>query len=99
MRVAFVLACFALLLAGPALAERRTFVIANNADGYGVDRCLATGAGCGLTIATAYCHAREFDHAVSFRKLDRAEITGSVSRAAPACHGACDEFIAIVCGR
>ena len=27
-----------------AQAEKRTFIIANNADGYGVDRCLATGA-------------------------------------------------------
>src|SRR5262249_46028308 len=98
MRVASVVACCALLLAGPALAERRTFVIANNADGYGVDRCLATGAGCGLTIATAYCRARDFDHAVSFHKLDRAEITGTVLSDASTCRSACDDFIAIECG-
>ena len=30
-----------------AQAEKRTFIIANNSDGYGVDRCLATGATCG----------------------------------------------------
>ena len=27
-----------------AQAEKRIFIIANNADGYGIDRCLATGA-------------------------------------------------------
>ena len=35
-----------------AQAERRVFIIANNADGYGVDRCLATGARCGVAVAT-----------------------------------------------
>ena len=50
----------ALVLAGVTLvsaahAEKRTFIIANNADGYGVDRCLATGATCGEEFATAYC--------------------------------------------
>ena len=48
MRLAFA----ALVVAGAvfctaAQAEKRTFIIANNADGYGVDRCLATGATCG----------------------------------------------------
>jgi hypothetical protein len=36
-----------------AQAEKRVFIIANNSDGYGVDRCLATGASCGLPVATA----------------------------------------------
>ena len=43
-----------------AQAEKRTFIIANNSDGYGVDRCLASGAACGKAVATAYCKAREF---------------------------------------
>jgi hypothetical protein len=30
-----------------AQAEKRLFIIANNPDAYGVDRCLATGASCG----------------------------------------------------
>src|SRR4051812_1217197 len=41
-----------------AQAEKRIFIIANNSDGYGVDRCLASGASCGKTVATAYCQAR-----------------------------------------
>ena len=82
----------------PAQAERRIFIIANNADGYGVDRCLASGATCGAAIATAYCRSRDFDQAASFRKVDRDEITGAVP-ASTACHGTCEDFIAIECTR
>ena len=40
---------FAAVICGSvaAQAERRVFIIANDPDGYGVDRCLATGATCG----------------------------------------------------
>jgi len=38
-----------------AQAEKRIFIIANNPDGYGVDRCLSSGATCGVAVATAYC--------------------------------------------
>jgi hypothetical protein len=80
-----------------AQAEKRTFIIANNADGYGVDRCLATGASCGNTVATAYCKSRDYLQAASFRKVDRDEITGVV----PSKNGtfARDEFVAIECLR
>ncbi len=80
-----------------AQAEKRTFIIANNADGYGVDRCLATGASCGVAVATAYCQSRDFAQAASFRKVDRDEITGAV----PSTNGssARDEFVAIECRR
>ena len=37
-----------------AQAEKRIFIIVNDPDGYGVDRCLATGARCGTAVATAY---------------------------------------------
>jgi hypothetical protein len=90
--------CFALVIATAAQAEKRIFIIANNADGYGVDRCLASGASCGTVVATAYCRTQEFQRALSFRKVERGEITGAVP-AGPACRGACDEFIAIECGR
>ena len=87
-------------LAGPAGAETRIFVIANNAGGYGVDRCLAGGEPCGVTVATAYCQAQSFAQARSFRKVDRDEITGAVPTSAGGCHGgACDEFVAIECSR
>src|SRR5262245_7247004 len=88
---------FAAVLYGnvSAQAESRIFIIANNPDGYGVDRCLATGASCGTAVATAYCQAREFAHAGSFRKVDRDEITGVI----PAGFSKTDEFVAIECRR
>ena len=86
-------------IASPAAAETRIFIIANNADGYGVDRCLAGGETCGAKVATAYCQAQQFALARSFRKVDREEITGAVPTS-KACHGpACDEFVAIECAR
>jgi len=88
----------ALLVAAPAQAERRIFIIANNADGYGVDRCLASGASCGSNVATAYCRAQDFQRALSFRRIDRAEVTGTVPRTGR-CPGACDDFVAIECSR
>jgi hypothetical protein len=80
-----------------AQAEKRTFIIANNSDGYGVDRCLASGATCGVAVATAYCKAREFAQVASFRKIDHDEITGGV----PSTTGSAgrDEFVAIECTR
>jgi hypothetical protein len=78
-----------------AQAEKRIFIIANNPDGYGVDRCLATGATCGAPIATAYCQARDFKQAASYRKVDRDEITGAI----PTGGGRGEEFVAIECSR
>ena len=78
-----------------AQAEKRTFIIANNADGYGVDRCLASGAICGAAVASAYCRARDFAQAASYRRLDRGEITGAI----PAGFSKTEEFVAIECMR
>jgi len=93
----------ALIVAGAASAraEKRLFIIANNSDGYGVDRCLASGSACGETIANSYCHAREFAQALSFRKVERDDITGAVPASeTDACSGgACDAFVAIECSR
>ena len=84
----------------PAQAEKRVFIIANNADGYGVDRCLASSASCGTPIANAYCQARDYAQAASFRKVERDEITGAVPSNNAACHGGtCDQFVAIECSR
>jgi hypothetical protein len=83
----------------PAQAEKRLFIIANNSDGYGVDRCLANGAACGSAAATAYCTSHQFHTALSFRKVDRDDITGAIP-ASTGCSGAsCEEFVAIECGR
>jgi hypothetical protein len=91
----------ALLGAASAKAEKRIFIIANNADGYGVDRCLATGANCGAAAANSYCRSRQFTQALSYRKVDRDDITGAVPTSGPgSCRGAtCDDFVAIVCSR
>jgi hypothetical protein len=89
-----------LTLTAPALAENRVFIIANHADGYGVDRCLATGERCGVTVATAYCQSQSFTLAKSFRKIERDEITGAVPAASSsACGGSCESFVAIECSR
>src|SRR5947207_14235004 len=101
MRLPIVLGALAgaLILAASARAETRIFIVANNADGYGVDRCLATGARCGAVAATAYCRAREFAEARSFRRVERGEITGATTADGEACRKSCEEFVAIECSR
>ena len=76
-------------------AESRIFIIVNDPSGYGVDRCLATGASCGAAVATAYCRSREFTQAASFRKVEREEITGAI----PIGVTKSEEFVAIECSR
>ena len=76
------------------------FIISSNADGYGVDRCLETGAKCGAAAAAAYCKSRQFIQAASYRKIERDEITGSVGAKGGVCDGIkCDEMVAIICTR
>ena len=91
----------ALMSATSAFAEKRMFIIANNADGYGVDRCLASGAPCGEAAANSYCRSHEYGHALSYRKVDRDDITGAIPTSGPgSCRtGHCDEFVAIECLR
>jgi hypothetical protein len=103
MRLRSVLAGLALsvMLGSAAGAETRIFIIANNANGYGVDRCLAEGRTCGRTVATAYCVSQQFAHALSYRKVEREEITGAVpASAGDGCKaGVCEAFVAIECTR
>jgi hypothetical protein len=83
-----------------AQAERRIFIIPSNADGYGVDRCLATGATCGTAVATAYCKSRDFAQAISFGKVDPGDVTGAVIASDASCQrGSCAESVAIECTR
>ncbi len=90
-----------LLGAAAAQAEKRMFIIANDGDGYGVDRCLASGAPCGAAVAASYCKSRQFAQALSFRKVDRDDITGAIPTGDPStCKGGtCDTFVAIECSR
>src|SRR5262245_9015353 len=89
----------ALLAATAAQAEKRVFVVANNADGYGIDRCLATGANCGKAAAAAYCRAQAFDEALAFGRIDPADVTSAAPANSPGCRGVCGEFVAIECRR
>ena len=99
--ICLALALAAALSAAPAAAENRIFVIANNADGYGVDRCLASSAPCGEAVANSYCRSHEYGQALSYRKVDRDDITGAIPASAPGgCRGGhCDDLVAIVCSR
>jgi hypothetical protein len=97
---ALALAVAALAGVSAARAETRTFIIVNNADGYGIDRCLASGARCGAVAATALCKAREFVLAVSYRKVDKGDITGGIPVSSRDCPGGiCEHFVAIECAR
>ena len=90
-----------LLSSSAAFADTRVFIIANQADGYGVDQCLARGDKCGAHAARAYCQQRDFAQAVSYRRVDPDEITGSVPKNVSANCGrsGCNEYVAITCQR
>jgi hypothetical protein len=98
MRFALAVLLAVVAFATPAAAEpeKRTFIVASNADGYGVDRCLAAGARCGAAVARAYCRSRDYAQAIAFRKAYQSE----VARAEPACSGrSCEQYVAIECTR
>ena len=102
MRIALAVMTCAVILVGlaPAQAEKRIFIVSNNAGSYGTDRCLADGQTCGAAAATAYCQSHEFKTAESFHKVDRDDITGAVPTSSGTCRGGhCDEFVAIECTR
>jgi len=96
-----VIACAFLLGASAASADSRVFIIANQADSYGIDQCLANGQKCGAHAARSYCQSREFASASAYRRVDPDEVTGSVPGAGNAkCTGSgCDEYVAITCQR
>ena len=95
-----VLACVLVLAASVASADSRVFIIANEADGYGVDQCLARGEKCGAHAARSYCQSRDFAQATSYRRVDPDEITGSVPKRGANCtHAGCNEYVAITCQR
>jgi len=88
------ISCASILAASSAFAETRVFIIANQADGYGVDQCLAKSEKCGAQVARTYCQSP------SYRRVDPDEITGSVPKTGANCsHGHCDEYVAITCQR
>jgi hypothetical protein len=97
MRILLAAAALLYLGAAPVIAETHVFIIENHAD-YGVDRCLVSGARCGQVVASAYCQARNYSQAASFRKVDPDEVTGSTGQTT--CRGAlCGDWVAIECTR
>jgi hypothetical protein len=84
---------------GSAQAERRIFIIAYDGDGYGIDRCLASGDRCGAAAANAYCRTHEFAQAASYRKVDRSDITGAIPAGGGSCSGSTCDVVAILCSR
>src|SRR5882724_12834946 len=96
-----IFACAFLLAAPAALADSRVFIIANQADGYGIDQCLARGDRCGASAARSYCQSRDFAQATNYRRVDPDEITGAVPKGAnDKCSGSgCGEYVAITCQR
>ncbi len=94
-------ACVILMAASSAYADSRVFIIANQSDGYGVDKCLASGEKCGASAARVYCQSREFAQATAFRRVDPDEVTGAVPKSSGGtCSGNdCGEYVAITCQR
>src|SRR6201991_4610314 len=94
------LACLAVVTASAASADSRVFIIENQADGYGVDQCLARSEKCGAHAAQSYCQSRNFAQASSYRRVDPDEITGSVPKEHENCgRSGCGDYIAITCQR
>ncbi len=94
------LVCLFVFADSAASADSRIFIVANQADGYGVDQCLARGEKCGAHAARSYCQSRDFTQATSYRRVDPDEITGSVPKPGENCnHAACNEYVAITCQR
>src|SRR5260370_7721694 len=98
--ISAVLASVSLFAASVASADSRVFIIANEADGYGIDQCLARGEKCGAHAARSYCQSRDFAQALSYRRVDPDEITGSVPKAGENFnHAGCNQYAAITSQR
>ena len=98
--VSAILVGISLFASSAVWADSRVFIIANQADGYGVDQCLAKGEKCGAHAAHSYCKSRNFAEASGYRRLEADEITGSVPKTSENCGRApCKEYIAITCER
>ena len=99
--IRFAALAVALALAPPAQAETQTFLI-DSSDGYGIDRCLASGEVCGRAAAAALCRANAFAHVVDYGRMEPTEITGALPGGLPlkVCQGpSCPVKVAITCTR
>jgi hypothetical protein len=101
MRPLLLLCAITLCSATLARADSRVFIIANQPDGYGVDKCLADGEKCGSYAAQTYCRTRDFARATDYRRVDPADITGAVpvSTGDHCGRQGCGDYVAITCQR
>src|SRR5436305_15125720 len=90
------LVCGLLFAVSAAHADSRVFIVANQADDYGVDQCLAKGDKCGAHAARSYCQSRNFAEASAYRRVAPNEITGSLPDSGrEVCgHAGCNEYVA-----
>lgn len=80
-------------------AETRVFIIPAQDNGDAIEHCLARGENCGAPVHR-FCQSQQFAQASSARKVDPADITGSVPKTGTNCsHGPCGEYVAIICQR
>lgn len=94
------LAALACLVSGMAQAKQRLFIVANDADGYGIDRCLASGEKYGAAAANAYCRTQAFAAATKYHKVGPDDLTGAATEDTSAtCQPGTCEIVAIVCLR
>ena len=98
---ALLASAFLLAASSAASADSRVFIVANQADGYGVDECLAQGHKCGAHAARSFCQSREFAQASGYRRVEPDELTATVpGESGERCTGpSCGEFVAITCQR
>jgi hypothetical protein len=83
-----------------AWADSRVFVIVSQANGYGIDQCLAQGERCGAHAAHSYCRSRDFAQAIAYRRVKPDEVTDSMPAPAGFCRrGGYNEYVAITCQR
>jgi hypothetical protein len=101
MRIIPAILAGATLFAGAAAwADSRVFIIANQADGYGIDQCLAQSERCGAHAAHSYCRSRDFAQATAYRRVKPDEMTDSIPGSTGSCrHSGCNEYVAITCQR
>ena len=94
------LAALLCLVPSTTRAEQHIFLVANDADGYGIDRCLASGEKCGAAAANAYCRTQAFTAAAKYHKIDQVDLTGTITKdASVTCQPGTCEVVAIVCLR
>ena len=94
------LAALLCLVPSTTRAEQHIFLVANNADGYGIDRCLASGEKCGAAAAHAYCRTQAFTAAAKYHKIAQFDLTGTITKdASVTCQPGTCEVVAIVCLR